>query len=248
MLFSGLGELQFFRCALILLSTCAMCCKDTTINEWQQEISFTKIKRQVSQRGKSPTWFWFWLLFFFFGKVAASCCLHISHFSSFHCFAAWSMMISSIHTYITYIFMHVMIIISLRVVFVFCVSGTRRRISFAWPPLKRALSANSKSQCELWTVKATLQQFDLNPTGVNLLEECKLKVSLVISYIPWTLHIGKLNFSKLWTLFDWFILLYSKSYLSCCCCRSLYSCLRAKATQLTQGARTKHWQITGKTE
>lgn len=250
MLFSGLGELQFFRWDLLLLSTCAMCCKDTTINEWQQEISFTKIKRQVSQRGKSPTWFWLWLLFlfffFFFGKVAASCCLHISHFSSFHCFAAWSMMIRSIHTYITYIFMHIMIIISLRVVFVFCVSGTRRRISFAWPPLKRALSANFKSQCELWTVKATLQQIGLHPNGVTFLEECMIKVYLVISCIRCTLHIGKLKISKLWTLFDWFILFYSKSCLRCCCCRGMYSCIRAKATQLTQGARTKHWQITGK--
>lgn len=85
MLFSGLGELQFFRCALLLLSTCAMCCKDTTINEWQQEISFTKIKRQVSQRGKSPTWFWFWLLFLFFCFFFWQSCriLLLAYFSFF---------------------------------------------------------------------------------------------------------------------------------------------------------------------
>lgn len=84
MLFSGLGELQFFRCGLLLPSTCAMCCKDTTINEWQQEISFTKIKRQVSQRGKSPTWFWLWLLFFFFFGFWQSCrILLLAYFSFF---------------------------------------------------------------------------------------------------------------------------------------------------------------------
>lgn len=73
MLFSGLAELQFFRCDLLLPSTCAMCCKDTTINEWQQEISFTKIKRQVLKRGKSPTWFLLRLFvfrfFFFLAKL-----------------------------------------------------------------------------------------------------------------------------------------------------------------------------------
>lgn len=139
----------------------------------------------------------------FFGKVAASCCLHISHFSLFHCFAAWSMMIRNIHTYIAYIFMHIMIIFSLRVVFVFCVSGTRRWISFAWPPLKARIVC--KFQVSMRTLNC-----EGNPgairSGSDWSYPSRGMQDKGIS--PCTLHIANSSISKLWTLFDWFIILY----------------------------------------
>lgn len=206
MLFSGLGELQFFRCGLLLPSTCAMCCKDTTINEWQQEISFTKIKRQVSQRGKSPTWFWLWLLFFFFFGFWQSCRILLLAYFSFFFISLFRSMEHDDHkhTYITHIFMHIMIIISLRVVFVFCVSGTRRWISFAWPPLKARIVC--KFQVSMRTLNC-----EGNPRAIWSGSDWSypsrgMQDNKGISLC--TLHIANSNISKPWTLFDWFIILY----------------------------------------
>lgn len=163
----------------------------------------------------------------FFGKVAASCCLHISHFSLFHCFAAWSMMIRNIHTYIAYIFMHIMIIFSLRVVFVFCVSGTRRWISFAWPPLKARIVC--KFQVSMRTLNC-----EGNPGAIRSGSDWSYPSRGMQDKGISSLHLALCQFKYQQTLntfwLIYYIVLYSKSCHSCCCFHSLYSCLRAKAT------------------